>query len=87
MASTVSERPISGTVPSSSLVAGSDETKFNIYNYWQVYRWQRLTKDLNRLSVLCIDPFPINESLEFDQFWVFQTKLFTTSEGMLWDSQ
>lgn len=30
MASTVSERPISGTVPSCSLVAGSDERELSI---------------------------------------------------------
>lgn len=86
MASTVSERPISGTVPSSSLVAGSDERELSV-EFNIAIRWQMLTKDLDGLPALCFNPFPANEPFEPDQFWVFQAKLCTTSEVLLGNSQ
>ena len=64
MASLVSAKPISGTVPNSSPVAGSRGC-----HYQTVAFRQRLkpTSDRDLLSIFCIDPFSINEALKFDQ--------------------
>jgi hypothetical protein len=74
MASFVSASPISGTVPSSSKVAGSKTVKPNtlrIEGSRTSYR--------DGLSTLGVDPFPVDERLGFDQGKVLQTELLKGS--------
>jgi hypothetical protein len=75
MASFVSDRPISGIVPSSSSVAGSDSESERVVLQHEVMMRETRTRNNNLVAGLCIQPFPIDKRLKFNQTWIFETEL------------
>lgn len=75
IASFVSDRPISGIVPSSSLVAGSDSESGRVVFLHEVMMQERRTRNDNLVAGLCVQPFPIDKRLKFNQTWIFETEL------------
>lgn len=73
IASFVSANPISGTVPSSPFVAGSTERISTVKRADDA----SLTRHVYCCTVLSVNPFPVNVSLQFDEGIVLQTKLAT----------
>ena len=75
MASFVSARPISGTVPSSSFVAGSAMKE----KKWSTIQWPRTTMTLTSyddfVATFGVNPLPIDECLKFNQSRLLQSKL------------
>lgn len=70
IASFVSSKPISGTVPSSSFVAGS--SKNSLVNGWEAEEVRvELTEDGDLFPIFCIDPFAVDEALEFYKVGIF----------------
>jgi hypothetical protein len=75
MASWVSAKPISGTVPSCSFVAGSAVDAYGQASVSEIAESVGRTSNIYFFSALRVHPFSTNVTLELDQGWVFETKL------------
>jgi hypothetical protein len=77
----VSANPISGTVPSSLLFAGSTETVCFVDMFYAIPWMGRLTRDDYLRPVLRVHPFPVDETLCLDQTGIFKPKLSTWTKN------
>ena len=67
IASFVSDQPISGIIPGSSLVARSDSESRRVIFLHEVMMRERRTRNDNLVAGLCAQPFPIDKRLKSNQ--------------------